>query len=274
MADITADAIQKIVSLATPQVVVSSLPGGLPSVLVPEEFTLEVLKTNEDYAQGPRRIKGTVKVFDPASFVRYFEDFKDSYSRIFADETVPTIQAVLDYHEDGTTAVPRWCQHRVQLCLRKSEEWSLWTTLNAKRMTQEDFARFLEDNSPDLEEPAKMIEVARSLSAKTEMTFESSVRTNSGAKFKYNEVVKATGGIGPAGELEVPDTFGLRIPVYLGTPLVTLRARLRFQITGGKLAMWYDLWRAAEAERRAFGDVRQSISDATEVQILNGAPPQ
>ncbi len=140
-------------------------------------------------------------------------------------------------------------------------------------MSQEEFARFLEDNAPDLlsPDPASMIEIARSMTAKMEINVESAVRTNKGAIFKYNEVVKA-GGLGPAGEFSVPDEFTIQIPVYLGDVPVPIRARLRYQIGGGKLTMWYDLWRCASIERSAFKALRLAITDATDAVILSGNP--
>lgn len=257
--------------MSAPVVVSSTLPGAQPAVVVRDGFKVCALPTDQSLAERPRRIEACVKVYESDSFAKYFADYRDADSRIFADDSSGVILAILDYHEDNIEA--RWCKHRVQLTLRKSEEWILWTGQNTKRMSQEEFARFLEDNSPDLvsPEPAAMIEMARSMTAKADISVESAVRTNRGATFRYNETTKA-GGIGPAGEFTVPDEFIIQIPVYVGEPPISIKARLRYQITSSKLNMWYDLWRHATAERAAFRQVRDRIQQQTEVTILSGSP--
>lgn len=278
MSEFNAETVQKIAAMAKPEVLTSTLRGGQPSVLVPNEYKVCVLPTDQSLAERPQRIKAHVKVYEEESFNRYFNDFKDLDSRVFADEKSGQIVGILDYHEDShhgelESAAPRWCCHRVELTLRRSEEWTLWTSQNTKRMSQEDFARFIEDNAPDVlaPEPATMLEIARSMTAKLEINVDSAVRTNKGATFRYNEVVKA-GGLGAAGEFSIPDEFTIQIPVYVGGDPLNIRARLRYQIGGGKLAMWYDLWRFQQAERAAFAGVLSGIAAGTEVAIIAGSP--
>jgi uncharacterized protein YfdQ (DUF2303 family) len=277
VADFDSTTIAEIAARAKPEVIVSSLPGGVPAVLVPDGYSLQALPTDVSLAERPARIKANVQVYEEDSFIKYFSDYRDVNSRIFADERSGIVLGILDYHEDDNagekTPRPRWCCHRVELGLGKSEEWTLWTSQNTKRMSQEEFARFLEDNSPDLlsPDPAAMIEMARSMSARSEINVESAVRTNKGATFRYNEVVKA-GALGPAGEFTVPDEFTIKIPVYVGGEPTPIRARLRYQIGSGKLTMWYDLWRFKQVERASFKHVLMRISDDVEVTVLSGTP--
>lgn len=277
MANFDGSAIQEIATMAQPVVLVSALPGGQPSVVVPNDYRVCVLPTDVSLAERPARVKAHVKTYEESSFCGYFNDYRNPDSRIFADAVTGLITGIVDYHEDTHDAegepAPRWCQHRVDLTLRKSEEWVIWTSSNTKRMSQEDFARFLEDNSPDLLEPqpATMLEIARSMTAKQEINVEAAVRTNKGATFRYNEVVRA-GGLGPAGEFSVPDEFSINIPVYVGSQPIGIRARLRYQIGAGKLTMWYDLWRFQQAERAAFDRVLSGISEDTDVRIIKGTP--
>lgn len=275
MADIDAGAIQQIIKLGAAEVFTSSLPGGLPSVVVPTGYSVLALPKDEKLADNPQRIKAHSKLCDPASFIKYFTDFRSAGSAIFAEEENGTILAILDYHhyDDTATARPRWCEHKAELKLDHSDEWNLWTGNNQKRMTQEDFARFLEDNSPDLYSPdsATMLEIARGMTAKLEINVDTAIRTNTGATFRYNEIVKA-GALGAAGEFSVPDEFSIKIPVYLGTAQVAVRVRLRYQIGAGKLTMWYDLWRHQQTERMAFDAAVSEISESLKIQILNGTP--
>jgi uncharacterized protein YfdQ (DUF2303 family) len=156
--------------------------------------------------------------------------------------------------------------------LRHSEEWTRWKGNDGARTNQIDFAEFIEDNAPDIvtPDPATMLEVARDLSAKTEVDFGSAIRMQNGSvQFKYSEQVKGTFG---AGNVEVPERFVIAIPVYVGSERVKITARLRYRINAGKLSFWYDLLRAEAVRRDAFLDVQKSIADTLGIRIINGVP--
>ncbi len=143
---------------------------------------------------------------------------------------------------------------------------------NGKREAQMEFAEFIEDNAPDIVEPdsATMLEVARDLSAKTDVDFASAIRLQNGqVQFKYSEQIKGTYG---SGNLDVPERFTISIPVHIGSERVGITARLRYRIASGKLTFWYDLLRADMIERNAFLAVRKAIGDTLGVTVINGAP--
>lgn len=249
------------------------LAGNTPYVVIPNDCKVVELRhliNNED-ALSPVRKKGIVRVHDAESFVTYHQLFCDENSRVFADETKGQILSILDYHATGDNA-PRWCQHRLDMTLRHSVEWTTWLAMNGKRVAQEEFANFLEDNAPDVMEPsaAAMLEVARDLSAKTDVDFGSAMRLSDGSvKFKYSEQTKATVG---AGEMTVPESFKIAIPVYLGTERISITARLRYRITGGHLTFWFDLLRADAVAREGFLAIRRAIAETLGVAIINGSP--
>jgi uncharacterized protein YfdQ (DUF2303 family) len=252
------------------------LPGnGIPYAVIPNDSKVESLLNfvYNDYAERPHRKKATVAVLDAGSFIEYYSLFSDSHSRVFADETKAQVLAVLDYHGTGENA-PRWGQHRVRLDLRHSEEWKAWTGHNGQshKMSQLEFAEFIEDNAPDIKEPnaATMLEMARSLQAKTDVDFSSAVRTNNGqVQLKYTENIKGTYG---SGNVEIPEEFLIQIPVYVGTERVPIRARLRYRLLSGKLSIWYDLLRADEIARVAFLNVLGAIKEGLKVTVINGTP--
>lgn len=266
--------IADIVKLARGAVTVQTLDkGGVPFAVIPADCKVESLAAMlyNVHNERPQRKSGVVKVFDAPSFCEYFLKFSDEHSRVFADETASKILAILDYHGAGENA-PRWCAHRIELTLRKSEEWKLWTGNNGKQLEQDKFATFLEDNAPDVIKPhgATMIEVARDLSAKTDVEFGSAIRLQNGSvQFKYTETVKGTFG---NAQLDVPEKFVVAIPVYVGTERVEMTARMRYRINGGKLTFWYDLLRADVVEREAFLAVYREIAAKLGVTIINGAP--
>lgn len=250
--------------------------GNAPYAVIPSDCKIEDLSkfVYNEHRERPERARGTAKVLDGASFCEYFTLFRDANSRVFADETRGVLLAVLDHHESrgGAGSDPRWGQHRIELTMRASKEWQIWTGQDGKKQTQVEFAEFIEDNAPDIIQPpaAAMLEVARDLSAKTDVDFGSAIRLSDGSvQFKYSEQVRATVG---AGQIQVPDQFDIAIPIYIGTERVRLTARLRYRINGGKLTFWYNLLRAEAAAREAFDAVRAAIGDTLSLTVINGTP--
>lgn len=225
-----------------------------------------------EHAARPERIKGNVGVLDPESFIEYYTKFSDPNSRIFAYEPEIKVVGVLDYHAAGGELVPRWCQHRVTLTLRQSEEWKVWVGGNNRQRTQTEFAEFLEQNSIDIikPSPANMMEVARDLQATTEVEFGAGVRMQDGqVRFKYTETTKASVG---AGQLAVPERFTISLPVFVGGQRVEMDALLRFRNREGKLVIWYTLIRPEEVMRTAFLSARNQIETDLKQTIINGVP--
>ena len=250
---------------------------GIPYAIVPMDAKVEDLSRflYNEHAERPPRKKGTVRVHDAEGFVEYWKLFGDEHSRAFADETKSTVVGILDYHTE-LGGPPRWGQHRVRLDLKHSEEWIRWMAHNGQKnkMTQLEFGEFIEDRQPDIVEPnaATMLELARSLTAKTEMDFSSAVRMNNGSvQFRYTEQVKGTFG---AGNLEVPEKFVIAIPVYLGLPREHITVRLRYRVLEGKLTFWIDLLQVEAIEHQAFLAMRDRIQGGIPATIINGAPPE
>lgn len=274
MEEINAETIQAIVNLdrkgAGPQKVEG---GNIPYVLVPEGCKVQPVPEllYNEHADKPERIKQSVTVLDPASFIEYHTLFSDPNSRVFADETKLIVLSVLDYHGAGEGA-PRWGQHRLTLSLRQSDEWKVWTGANNRQMNQQAFAEFLEQNSLDVTKPspADMMEIASDLHATTEVEFGSGLRQQDGqVRFKYTEAVKTTVG---AGQVNVPERFTVTIPAFIGGERVPMDALLRFRVKEGKLTFWYTLVRPEEVIRTAFMDARKAIAASLSVTIINGTP--
>lgn len=273
MADLNEKVIKEIVHLGRQAGEIHTTPNGLPYAVIPVDAQIvDMTKyVHNDYAERPHRKKGTVTALDAASFIAYYQLFADEHSRVFADETRACVLAVLDYHGIGDNA-PRWGQHRINLTLRQSEEWKRWYGADGKKLTQVDFAEFIEDNAPDIVTPsaATMLEVARDLTAKTDADFGSAIRLNNGSvQFKYSEQIKASFG---GGQLEIPEQFLIAIPVHVGGERVKVTARLRYRLNSGKLTFWYDLLRADVVLREAFLAVQKQIADGLAITIINGSP--
>lgn len=253
--------------IGTPQQV-----GDVQYAIVPNDCQIKSLADMQysQYRAQPHRKIALVQVLDSTSFVEYYTLFSDVHSRVFADEPNSSVTAYLDYHGAGENA-PRWCQHRLNLKLEHSEEWGAWMGLSSEKMGQMEFAEFIEDNTPDIIAPraADMLEMARTLQARSEVDFSSAIRLNNGAvQLTYNEQVKGTYG---SGKVEIPEQFTIAIPVYIGTARVSITARLRYRINSGKLAIWYDLLRAEAVRREAFLSVLSDIQSGLTIFIIKGS---
>lgn len=241
--------------------------------VIPEGSKVVSLKEYQ-YPEGirPSRVVANLKMQDAASLCSYVNSFKDARSRMFGSVSALSFLAVMDYHPvaAGDITDPQFLSHRAEFPLKHSEEWALWIGKNDKLIPQTDFAEFLEDNRTDIVKPdsATMLEVAKDLQAHSEVNFASKINSQSGAAtLQYDEQIKATVS---TGQITVPESFTVRIPVFFGESPIDIPARLRFRVSGGKLSFQYKLQRPSEIIANAFEVVRQEIAAATTLEVLLG----
>lgn len=228
----------------------------------------------EAYLPAPVSIRAEVDLADADSFLTYVNRFATHDSAIFADKHNKRFTAVLDYH--GPEA-PRWGRHRAVFTLRETRQFALWRAVSGTPMTQAAFAQHLEDNIPDIAAPdgAMLVEIARTLQAKKEITFESNImRTIDGSfKFFYQEAVQGS----PARSgLVIPDVFSLVLTPFEGMEPVRIDARFRFRVgEGGKLSLWFELVRLEDVLEAAFIKTQEDIQEGlVEVVFVSGLPPR
>lgn len=229
----------------------------------------------EGYLPRPVMRRAEVVVHDATSFGQYVNRFKEDATVIFADKVARAFVAVLDYHEPGVDGLARWGRHRVSLPLRHTPSWQIWTGKHGVKMTQTDFAQFLEDNMPDIADPpgAQIVEIARSLEAKKAVTFQSQIRMEDGShKFTYAEDVQ---GSAKSGSLQIPATFTLGLVPFEGADKYKVTARFRYRLDGGKLALWFDLVRTEDVLDAAVADEQDTIAAMVgkDTPILAGPAP-
>jgi len=210
---------------------------------------------------NPRRKTGTVTLHTPDSFVEYVKTFGDVNTILTADLNEARLDAILDYHEAGT-GLPRWGQHRAAYVCRETEEWETWTGVDGKdyAMTQETFARFLEDNLPDIASPpgADLLELVKALEVRNDVRWTGKVNLVDGARqLFYEEKVEGQG----KGDLKIPETFTLGIAPFEGVPQYELTARLRYRVTNGNLLMWVDLHRPHKVVQDAFSAIVERVQE-------------
>lgn len=240
--------------------------GVIPYAVVPKGAALESL---EDYLERPARARGQITAQSAETFSDYINRFKMDATVIFACQDAFVLTGVIDWHTPGSAA---FCEHRVSYSCPRSLEWETWRGAHGKRMSQSDFAQFIEDNVVDVRAPtgADILEVSRNLQAKKKVEFSSALRLSDGSQqFTYAEIIDGTTS---KGSIKVPEEFTLGIPVFLNGPLYEVRARLRYRIEGGNLQLWYELYRPEHIERDAFKAVCDDVNTATGITIWLGIP--
>lgn len=234
---------------------------GRPFVALPKDYNVHDL---EKYLIEPTRKRGSVDLNDAASFVTYVNRYKNDQTVIFARPGKnPQFTAV--FNEKG------WADHRAGFPCPLSVEWLNWTGSDKKPMAQAAFAEFIENNLPDIVEPtaAEMLEISRSLQAKKKANFSSAIRLSNGEnEFTYEEEISGTAA---KGKLKVPEEFVIGVPVLEGGARYAVTCRLRYRISEGGLALWYEIVRPHKIMEDCVKDVTKFIQEGTEVLILNGA---
>jgi uncharacterized protein YfdQ (DUF2303 family) len=234
----------------------------------------------EAFAAEPYRRRGHVVLDDPGSIVAYVNEFKvEDASRLYASLDHASLVAILnddpavspDVHDAAA-----WRDHRAELKVKRTPEWTRWRESDSKQMTQEDFAEHLEINLPDVTQPvaADLVEIARSLTASNDVQFRSATNLSSGEiRFAYDENVnaKATGSGGST--IDIPKTFTLRLAVFQGTEPIEITARLRYKLNHGTLFLSYLLLNPEDVERRAFHEQVEAVGVGVGIVPLYGLAP-
>lgn len=257
------DAIRNSVQFSSPFDI-----NGNPAVFVPQGFEL---KTYPDPNKNPDRINRAVEAQSIDAFIDYFQRFADENSTIFVDYNKQAVRGFIDYHcstdrNESGEPTARHCTHTVNYTFKLTPEAIRWIEASGKRMTQADFALFIEDGAPEIIVPsaAEMLEVATTLSAKTNVDFKSHMRLDNGqVQFQFNEMVQ--GMAGAAGSLSIPTKISLGIQLFRGSDRYQIDANFRFRLEKGQIVLWFDLIRPNLVIDDAVSQVRERLEAAIDI---------
>lgn len=230
----------------------------------------------------PRFVAQHVKLQTVGSLIDYVNRFKNSDTVLFANIQSNTIQAIIDYHRmpganlsadakgGGTTdASARLNRHIATLTLPYSAEWETWNALSDKLTSHRAFASFLEENQIDVISPpgADLLELCRDLQVINNVSFSSSVRQGD-----YNKIAFAKDSDASAkGEVQLPNTITLSIPVYFGEQAVAVQAFIRRKIEEGSLTLGYRLTRVENIRQGEFHRIVDDVKSAVDCETLYGS---
>lgn len=216
----------------------------------------------------PLRIREQASLHTVSSFIDYVNLHKRDGSVVVADEESGAISAIIDYHD---ASGPSWAGHRAHVRLQKTTGMANWSGQAGRKMSQEQFGLFVEENAADIVEPAAatMMQIATEMRAHKKVDFDSKVQLDNGSfVFAYKEDVKGTF---QDGKQEIPSTFQLGLIPYKGMPdAYKIEAKLRYRINGSALELWFALPTLERAMELAFDDVRKQVAAGTGLKVLDG----
>lgn len=281
MSDTEADAIAALATKAAGTAQVLEGPDSRKFLILPAGLTqTEVSDPHGLKLTLPRYISQNVTLQTVDSLIAYVQRFKLPQTLLFADMAQSHISAAVDYHrppaaaEDKLAPLAEQAQHvahRASMVLPFSEEWKLWTGIDGRLVGQLDFARFIEENAPDIvaPEPAALLEAVRDLQALRKVNFIKAVRTESGNEnFEYTtETTNVT-----KGGVELPKQFKLKIPVYFGESAVEIFAYLRWKVDveEGGLTLGIALNRREHVRQAVFKLIATRVAESTGCPVVYG----
>jgi uncharacterized protein YfdQ (DUF2303 family) len=218
----------------------------------------------------PTRPRGTTIAHDLASFIALVVARKTSDANM-----APEIYWTADEEKASFCAVLNpsgWADHRIDYRPSYAMDWMWWNGGDKKRMSQSDFAQFIEDNAPCIVDPpaADMIEIARSMEAKKKVRFASAIRLSDGqTQFTYEEDLQGTV---MKGAMLIPEQFKIGIQVFVSGERYAVDCRLRYRLEeNGRLSMWYEMIRPHLVIEDAVNSVCARIQSGTACPLYRGS---
>lgn len=222
---------------------------------------------------NPRRRRGTTLVHDAASLAAVWGKHRTDASELYADLDNTRIVGVLNADE-AVGGKPDHRDHLVVLDLQPSTSWARWMAHDGDLMTQVKFAELIEDRLIDVVEPsgADMLELAQHFEASSTAEFKSGQPLADGSKqLVFTETINARAG--ETGQLAIPSHFVLGIQPFKSGPAFKIKARLRYRIRNGVLAIGYALERPEDSVKEAFAELVTEVGEACSIVPLMGTAP-
>ncbi|ANN78929.1 DUF2303 family protein [Bordetella flabilis] len=252
---------------------------------VPHGYRLETDVALAALAATPPRKRGTVQLRTVDSFVQYVLQHKEPQTQIYvkvdaANAATPLIvTAVFNDHEFGAPDTsPGWQDFRAVFTPAASPEWKTWMGKNGEKMSQVEFASFIEDNihcfaGSDTDGGAgfptggEMLQMALAFEASSDKRIRSNVRLQSGGiQLEYTDKDDDA----TVTRMQAFERFRLGLAPFWRGDAYPLEAKLRYRQASGTLALWYDLVRPDRLVDHAVDEVLAQIGEKTGITPLFG----
>jgi uncharacterized protein YfdQ (DUF2303 family) len=216
----------------------------------------------------PNRVRRTIDLADLDELANYLAELQAtgdcSYPVIFADYSQKKFTLYPDFHTGGKV---EWLDHLVTTQLTFSREFTTWRQKSGSRMSQTDFAEFIDTNVVDIIEPSGsvMLTMAQTLEATRTEVFKSAVRVSSGE----HQFTWANTGDAHQNTL-IPERFKIAVRIYQGDEdSIELTAKLYYRIKDGAITFFYQLHRVDEIIEKLWNEklikLREAVAHSAEV---------
>ena len=248
----------------------------------------------EAYDTKPDRRRGTAVLEDLDSFVAHTNRFKGPTSVLFASiaDGSPRLTSVLDYHEPGDDEIEgaKFGQHRGLYTFPLSEQWEAWTQVATAKLTQADFAEFLESRVLDVIDPkrageatsdlvadlgvslttaSRLLELSRGLQVRVNSKVAQAVSLSNGeTQFSYATEHQDEKGA----PLKIPNAFLIGIPVFDREDAYQLLVRLRYRVREGSVSWSLEPHNTSKALADAFEGACKEAQEQTGLPLFYGRP--
>lgn len=193
----------------------------------------------ERFQARPIRARGTqilTSLLDLVAFLgKQAKEVEGNNTVIFADRDNLKFTAIIDYHHKDEAS---WMDYRAEVKYKPSRQLEVWKAKHDKRMSQEEFALFLEENIEDIVSPtgAEVLTFAETLEATRTEIFKSSITTATGEmKLQYSSERN-----GEASSALITD-INLGIPLFHGGEAYQVKVKIYHRVTEGRLSFWFQL---------------------------------
>lgn len=218
----------------------------------------------------PAYISQRVEMQALDALIDYVNIYKTGNTLLFADIHANSITALIDYHaKDGKAAN---VAHVATMKLPFAEEWVLWNKVDGQLVGQLEFARFLEENHPDVIAPnaGELIDAARDLHAARNIKFTKVVRTDSDNENFTAEDTTTLNSKSTGQGIELPREFTLSIPIYFGESPIEMKAHLRWKVGDDGMKLGTKLWRPEHIRQAEFKRIVVSAAEKTSLSAMFG----
>ena len=89
------------------------------------------------------------------------------------------------------------------------------------------------------------------------------------SELKFEEDIQGTA---MNGQMKIPESFKLGIPVLLGGAGYAVEARFRYRMAGASLSLWYEIVRPHKIIEDVFTDLRTALKEGTGLEVFVGLP--
>lgn len=265
--------------------------GGL--VIAPQGMNIAHVKNFADKERtSPEVLRGTTALHTCDSFIEFANRYKSDNSAIFYSKKQQHITCVFDCATKEQTSFE---QHKAVYAFPFSKELRAWSGNNGEKMSQLDFAMFIEQNvldlaeppAPDIESPAlkeirmrcgglyapvnKMVELSKGIAVRADERAVIKHDLNTG-EATINFSSEHTDVNGKA--VKVPNMFVIVIPVLEGGKAYQLPCRLRYRLNSGSVIWWYEVINLDKAIELAVNEELEAIKEKIGLPVYYGDLPQ